>query len=218
MDAELMLDPIFKEYKNIRSDLRVEIQKRLNATASSIQEKWLDCTGKRTAIQTNINLLQPYFKDLSAANEINREIDNLFSLDEISSIEESGKSLQIPDYYANTNYFKMLKINTRWTYTLLKLTNIQDNLLEIQKKMVTLEGTTLTDMQETITKRRNNIQAQYNDKKGKISDGTELKNFISYMEPKVIQIMSQSSTDIPASITLLNKMSSLETELKTSSS
>jgi hypothetical protein len=218
MDAELMLDPIFKEYKNIRSDLRVEIQKRLNATASSIQEKWLDCTGKRTAIQTNINLLQPYFKDLSAANEINREIDNLFSLDEISSIEESGKSLQIPDYYANTNYFKMLKINTRWTYTLLKLTNIQDNLLEIQKKMVTLEGTTLTDMQETITKRRNNIQAQYNDKKGKISDGTELKNFISHMEPKVIQIMSQSSTDIPASITLLNKMSSLETELKTSSS
>jgi hypothetical protein len=84
--------------------------------------------------------------------------------------------------------------------------------------MVTLEGTTLTDMQETITKRRNNIQAQYNDKKGKISDGTELKNFISHMEPKVIQIMSQSSTDIPASITLLNKMSSLETELKTSSS
>jgi hypothetical protein len=97
MDAELMLDPIFKEYKNIRSDLRVEIQKRLNVTASSIQEKWLDCTGKRTAIQTNINLLQPYFKDLSAANEINREIDNLFSLDEISSIEESGKSLQIQD-------------------------------------------------------------------------------------------------------------------------
>jgi hypothetical protein len=217
IEAEAMLEPIFKEYNNIRSDLRIEIQKILNTTATGVQGKWLDCTGKRTAIQTNITLLQPYLNEeqVTRVNKMNRDIEGLFSSDKLASIDEVQRSLKLSDYYANINYLKMLEMNTNWLYTSSVLLNIQDNLTNIQSEMESLQSDVLVNIQKMIQTGRDEIKALYDIKKERASDGASLKELTSIMDPKISQILEHASTDIPTSITLLNKITSLKNELKT---
>ena len=217
VEAEGMLEPILKEYKNVRADLHVEIEKILHTTASSIQAKWLDCTGKRTAIQTNIALLQPYLNEsqTTRVNKMNKDMEDLFSSDKLSPVDEVQRSLKVPDYYANINYLKMLEMNTSWSYTSSLLTNIQDNLSNLQSDMGPLQTEVLANMQTTIKTGRDEIKALYDTKKTGTSDAASLKSLTSSMDPKVSQIMEQSSADIPTSISLMNKISSLKNELKT---
>ena len=217
LDAEVMLEPIFKEYSNIRSDLRVEIQRILNTTATGVQGKWLDCTGKRTAIQTNITLLQPYLNEeqTTRANKINRDVEGLFSSDKLATIDEIQRSLKVSDYYANINYLKMLEMDANWSYTSSVLTNIQGSLSNIQSDMESLQSDVLVTIQTTIQTGRDEIKGLYDAKKTRASDGASLKNLTSTMDPKISQVLEQSSTDIQTSISLLNKITSLKNELKT---
>ena len=217
IEAEALLEPILKEYKNVRVDLHTEVEKILNITASSVQAKWLDCTGKRTAIQTNIALLQPYLNEsqTTRVNKMNKDMEDLFSSDKLSPVDEVQRSLKVPDYYANTNYLKMLETNTSWSYTSSLLTNIQDNLSNVQSDMEPLQIEVLANMQTTIKTGRDEIKALYDTKKTGTSDAASLKSLTSSLDPKVSQIMEQSSADIPTSISLINKISSLKNELKT---
>jgi hypothetical protein len=217
VEAEALLEPILKEYKNVRADLHTEVEKILNITASSVQAKWLDCTGKRTAIQTNIALLQPYLieSQTTRVNKMNKDMEDLFSSDKLSVVDEVQRSLKVPDYYANINYLKMLEMNTSWSYTSSLLTNIQDNLSGVQSDMGPLQTEVLENMQTTIKTGRDEIKALYDTKKTGTSDAASLKSLTSSMDPKVSQIMEQSSADIPTSISLINKISSLKNELKT---
>ena len=217
VDAEVILEPIFKEYDNVRSDLRIEIQKILNTTATDIQGKWLDCTGKRTAIQTNITLLQPYLTEeqMTRVNKINRDVEGLFSSDKLATIDEIQRSLKVSDYYANINYLKMLEMNTNWSYTSSMLSIIQNNLSNIQSDMESLQSDVLVTIQKTIQTGRDEIKTLYDTKKGRTSDGASLKNLTMTMDPKILQVLEQQTTDISTSIGLLNKMTSLKNELKT---
>lgn len=49
---ESELAPILKAYENIRVALRAELRKKLEENRQKIQDKWIELTGKRTAIQT----------------------------------------------------------------------------------------------------------------------------------------------------------------------
>jgi hypothetical protein len=217
VEAEGMLEPILKEYKNIRADLHAEIEKLLNTLASTIQSKWLDSTGKRTAIQTNIALLQPYLNESQTArvNKMNKDMEDLFSSDKLSVVDDVQRSLKVPDYYANTNYLKMLEMDTSWSYTSSLMSNIQDNLSNIQSDMEPLQTEVLANMQTSIKTGRGEIKALYDAKKSGASDAASLKTLTSSMDPRVSQIMEETSADIPTSISLMNKISSLKNELKT---
>lgn len=219
VDSENSLQPIFEEYSSIRSDLRVEIQKILEKKAREIQEKWLENTGKRDAIKTNILLLQPYFNEDQTAkiNQVNTDLDQIFSSDKLSNIDTIQQSLKVSDYYVNMNYLKMIEINTRWddVFTEIKITG--DKIASIQSTMETLQKDVLSNMQESIKTGKNDIVAGYNALKGEVSDGAILKTITLKMDPKVSEIMGAKSEDIPSSITLLKSISDFKNELKTSS-
>lgn len=219
VDSEKSLKPIFEEYENIRSDLRVEIQKILEKKARDIQEKWLENTGKRDAIKTNILLLQPYFNEdqTTKVNQINTDLDQLFLSDKLSTIDTIQQSLKVPDYYINMNYLKMIEINTNWDDIYPTLKSISDKIASIQSTMETLQNEVLDNMQETIKTGKNDIVTGYSALKAEISDGAILKTITLKMDPRISEIMGAKSEDIPSSITLLKSISDLKNELKTSS-
>jgi predicted transcriptional regulator len=142
-------------------------------------------------------------------------MDDLFSSDKLSVVDEIQRSLKVPDYYANINYLKMLEMNTNWTYTSSLLTNIQDNLTNVQSDMGPLQTEVLANMQTSIKTGRDEIKALYDTKKSGASDAASLKTLTSSMDPRVSQIMEETSADIPTSITLINKITGLKAQLKT---
>jgi hypothetical protein len=81
--------------------------------------------------------------------------------------------------------------------------------------MEPLQTEVLANMQTTIKTGRDEIKELYDTKKTQTSDAAAFKSFTSSMDPRVSQIMEETSADIPTSITLMNKISSLKNELKT---
>lgn len=219
VDSENSLKPIFEEYENIRSDLRVEIQKILEKKARDIQEKWLENTGKRDAIKTNILLLQSYFNEdqITKINQVNADLDQIFSTDKLSAIDSIQQSLKVPDYYTNMNYLKMIEVSTKWDDVLGEINIIADKIASVQSTMETIQKDALSNMQESIKTGKNDIVAAYTTLKEEISDGAILKTLTSKMDPRISEIMEEKSEDIPSSITLLKSISDLKNELKTSS-
>jgi hypothetical protein len=109
----------------------------------------------------------------------------------------------------------MLEMDANWSYTSSVLTNIQGSLSNIQSDMESLQSDVLVTIQTTIQTGRDEIKGLYDAKKTRASDGASLKNLTSTMDPKISQVLEQSSTDIQTSISLLNKITSLKNELKT---
>jgi hypothetical protein len=203
--------------KDIKMDLYEEIKTWLNKNAKEIHDKWLDCSGKKTAIQTNITLLQPHLNE-SQTSEINRivaDLENLFSSDKLSGIDDIQRSLKAPDYYKNDSYITMIQLNTNRKYISSVINNIHQNLASIQSNMEKIQAEILSTMKETNSRDIDGIHTEYNKIKGEISDGAKLKEFIVVMDPKIAKIVEKSSADIPSSISLFKAISELKTELKT---
>ena len=217
IEIEANLEPIFKEYKDIKIDLYEEIKAWLNKNAKEIHDKWLDCSGKKTAIQTNITLLQPHLNE-SQTSEINKivaDLENLFSSDKLSGIDDIQRSLKTPDYYKNDSYIMMILLNTNRKYISSVINNIHQNLVSIQSNMEKIQAEILSTMKETNSRDIDGIHTEYNRIKGEISDGAKLKEFLVVMDPKIAKIVEKSSADIPSSISLFKAISELKTELKT---
>ena len=217
VEIEAKLEPIFKEYKDIKSDLYEEIKLWLNKNAKDIHDKWLECSGKKTAIQTNITLLQGHLNE-SQTNEINKiitDLENIFSSDKLSGIDDIQRSLKVPDYYKNHNYITMIQLNNDRKYLSSVINNIHENLVPIQSSMEKIQDDILSTMKQTNSKNIEEINTEYNKIKGEISDGAKLKELIVIMDPKIAKILEKSSTDIPSSISLLKAISELKAELKT---
>jgi hypothetical protein len=220
LDMEAKLQPIFKEYENIRSDLRVEIQKVLKSVALEIQTEWLDCTGKKTAIQTNITLLQPYLSEGQTAEttDTNVKLDNLFSNDRLSGITDIQRSLSASDYYTNFSYIKMLDTYENWKFILDMLKVINSDISNIQKSMIALQNDILNTLQEKIKGARSNIDSTYAQLKTSVTDGTKLKDITTTMDPQIQSQSEKGTSDIPSCIAVLKQASEIETQLKKYSS
>jgi len=98
IEFETDLAPILKAYENIRSDIRGELRLKLLKNNDSIREKWLELTGKRTAMQTI--LLQ------------NPDPEKEAKLDKEFEIEPrvTGIISNNPVEYDTISYFKMREI------------------------------------------------------------------------------------------------------------
>jgi len=217
VEAEAELAPIFKEYENIRSDLRVEIQKVLVATATGAQTKWLDCTGKRTAIQTNATLLQQYLTEAQTTQvaEVTAQLDQLFTSDKLSGIDDIQRSLKISDYYASMSYIKMIQVNTNWNNVDAVLVYIQDQIPALQDTMNKIQAETVSTMQADIQTGISAIQKAYDAKKAVTTDGTQLKTLMNTMDPQIADVTGTTATDLPSSIQLKRNITAIENQLKT---
>lgn len=215
VDAEEALMPIFNEYKGIRSDLRVEIQKVLDETARDIQAKWIDCTGKRTAIQTNLKLLDPYLNEsqIERKNKIIVDMDNLFASDKLSAVDEVQRSLKVSDYYVNMNYIKMVEINTRWGELMSFIKYINDNLTAPQDSMESLQREVTSKLSEEIKSGRDEIESQYNTVKAGITDGSKLKDLTNMMDPLIAAMGAKNATDLPSAIELMRSIKDIQQKL-----
>lgn len=220
VELEGKLQPIFKEYENIRSDLRVEIQKALVELASEIQKDWLDSTGKKTAIQTNMTLLQPYLSESQTTQiaDMNVKLDTLFSNDRLSGITDIQRSLGTSDYYANFSYIKMLDIHETWKFLLDTLKIINSDISNIQNSMTGLQNDILNTLQEKIKGARSNIDSTYAQLKTSVTDGTKLKDITTTMDPQIQSQSEKATSDIPSCIAVLKQISEIESQLKKYSS
>ena len=85
------LAPVLKAYESIRADLRADLRKKLEAGAATIKEKWIELTGKRTAIQTLL------LQNPDAAKEAALE----------KAFEIEPQVLALPSEFDDLSYFKM---------------------------------------------------------------------------------------------------------------
>jgi hypothetical protein len=217
VEAETELAPIFNQYKDIRSDLRAEIQKVLVTKASDIQTKWLDCTGKRTAIQTNATLLQPYLKEAQSTevSQIIAQLDQLFVSDKVGGVDDVQRSLKVSDYYANMSYIKMIQVNSSWNNLDAVLVYIQDQIPALQDSMNKVQGGVVSDMQADTQARLSAIQTAYTATKAATTDGTQLKTLTTTMDPQIAAATGANATDLPSSIALQKNITAIENQLKT---
>lgn len=215
MEAEGELAPIFNEYKSIRSDLKGEIQKVLEALAKDIQAKWLDCTGKRTAIQTKLKLMEPYFDSTQAgdANKIIVKMDDLFTSDKLAAIDDIQRSTKVPDYYGNMNYIKMIETHTNWGDVQAVLIFIQDQIQGLQSSMDTIQTGVVQSLAQTIQTGRDKIQTTYTKVKSGMADGSKLKDLTGTMDPLISSMEAVTATDLPSSIGLIQNIKNIQAQL-----
>lgn len=220
IELEGKVQPIFKEYENIRSDLRVEIQKAVTELASEIQKEWLDSTGKKTAIQTNTALLQPYLSESQTTQitDMNVKLDNLFSNDRLSTITDIQRSLSTSDYYANFSYIKMLDIYENWNFLVGILKNINSEISNIQNSMTSIQNDILSTLQDKIQRARSDIDSMYAQLKTSITDGTKRKDIMTTMDPQIQSLSEKETTDMPSCIVTLKQISEIDSQLKKYSS
>jgi hypothetical protein len=220
IEMEAKLQPIFKEYESIRSDLRAEIQKVLTTLASEIQKEWLDSTGKRTAIQTNIAVLQPYLSEsqITQTAEMSAKLDNLFLKDALSTMGDIQRSLNTSDYYANFSYIKMLEIHESWKLLLDTLKNIRAEISTLRTSMENVQNAVLDVLHEKVKVGRENIDSVYSRLKTSVTDGTKLKDITMTIDPQIQSLSEKTTTDIPACIVVLKQISEIESQLKKYSS
>ena len=210
------LEPIFKNYESIRSDLRLDIQKTLTSLASEIQKEWLDSTGKKTALQTNITLLQPYLDEskMTQVTANNVKLDDLFLNSNLSAITDVQRSLASSDYYANLSYIKMLSVTTTWKDLTELLYNIRSEITNIQESMETIQKSVFVSLKEKIRIRCENIESSYVQIKSSITDSTKLKNILEIMDPQMKSLAEKTNADIPSCIATMTQISEIESQLK----
>jgi capsule polysaccharide export protein KpsE/RkpR len=198
----------------------VEIQKVLATQASEIQKEWLDSTGKKTAIQTNIAVLQPYLSESQTTQmaEMSAKLDNLFLKDGLSTMGDIQRSLNTSDYYANLTYIKMLEIHESWKLLLDILKNIQTEISTLQASMETVQNAVLDVLHEKVKVGRENIDSAYGRLKTSVTDGTKLKDITMTIDPQIQSLSEKTTTDIPACIVVLKQTSEIESQLKKYSS
>ena len=216
LDGETELAPIFKEYISISSDLRTEIQPVLVKQAGDIQAKWVDSTGERTAIQTNLKLLEPYLQgdQVARAAKIGTDMDALFTSDKLSDIDDIQHSLKVSDYYAKMNYMKMIETTATWNNTSSYLGFLSNEMSNIQESMKTLSSDIKNVLAANIQTSRNDLQKQITTTKAAITDGAKLKEFSDTIDPLVLKMMAKTPTDIPSTIEITGNITDIKKRLK----
>jgi len=216
LDGEAELAPIFKEYKLISSDLRTEIQPVLVKQATDIQAKWVDSTGERTAMQTNLKLLEPYLQgdQVTRAAKIGTDMDALFTSDKLSDIDDIQHSLKVPDYYANMNYMKMIETAAVWNNTSSYLGFLSNEMSNIQESMKTLSSDITNVLSANIQTSRDDLQKEITATKAAITDGAKLKDFGDTIDPLLLKMMAKTPIDIPSTIEITGSITDIKRRLK----
>lgn len=91
---ESELAPVLKAYESIRATLRADLRAKLEAGAESIKEKWIELTGKRTAMQTLL------LQNPDAAKEAALE----------KAFEIEPRVVALPTEFDDLSYFKMKEV------------------------------------------------------------------------------------------------------------
>jgi hypothetical protein len=206
------LGDIFEFYKKIRGDLATEVQPVLNTQATDILQKWTDCKGIQTAIQTELQLFEPYLDDTTniQANKITADTDTLFSECPVSSIEDIQRSSKQADYYANMNHLKMIEIHHSRIKILHSLNKLLVDLRPIQDSLQDLEAEILTKLRRTIETKRAALSENLTQmKENAAGSAAESKKIADTVQPAVDAALSKNPADIPGCIELLKEINAV---------
>jgi len=215
---ESHLQPIFDNYKKIRSDLRTELQTILQDQATKIQVKWTNITGQITAIQTNIQILQAYItpEERVAADSIINSIDDSVAPNVLQGVQEVSQSTKIVGFYNNISYMKMIKIQGDRENFMIILNSLEARINNIYEDMNKLQGGVLVNLQGSIEKLRTALNNSIISAQMKLSDNNAgLQTIRNSIQPKAEKLTNQDLNTISNCIEVQNGIAELNTQIQT---
>jgi len=218
---EMSLHPIFDNYKKIRSDLRTELQSIIQDQATQIQNLWTNITGQATAIQTNLQILQPYFtpEQKGVADSIGNNIDENMTADILQRVQAVQQSAKIVGFYANTSYIKMIEIQGDRDILLVSLNSLKDKMGGIQGRMESLQGEVLVSLQASVqtslTALNNSIISAQAKLTGSLADNGNLQIIQTSVQPKADTLNHRVLNTISDCIEVESGIAELRAQIKT---
>lgn len=202
---------IFEFYGKVSADLAVELQVILDAQATDIQNKWTVCTGIQTAIQTELQLLEPYLDNTARiqASKIAADMDTLFGAAPTANIEDVQRNSKLQDFYTNMNYLKKIELIYARGKILESIGKLSADLGPIQDSLESLESDVLVILRSNIEKSRANLLTTVSQMKANATSASELKKISDTIQPSVDSIVSKNPTDIPGSIELIKEIAAV---------
>ena len=107
MAFETLIEPVLKSYDSIRAELRAELKKTLSSTVNTIYERWVNATGKQTAIQTTLQAMDATLTadQRTIKTNILSNLDKAFNPDLEASIQGLIQGHNSPAVYDSMKYF-----------------------------------------------------------------------------------------------------------------
>ena len=211
---EMQLNPVFDSYKKIRSDIRTEFQPILQEQASTILSIWTDIAGKSTAIQTNLQILQPYAspEQITQSAAIVSSCDQAVSADIIQKVQMIQQTTKLPGFLTTIAYMDMIRLYGERTNINKTLITIESNFEPIQQNFNSLQSEVLINFKANIeTARANlsaNLQAAFVNKPNSSSVIQET------LQPKANGLISKQLNTISECIEVNNDITALNTQIQ----
>ena len=213
--AEAALQPIFEKYQRVRSDLRAEIQGVIQNQATQIQMIWTAISGQSTAIQTNLQILQPYLtpEQKGTAEKMVASVDGIMALDALQQVQGVLQSMKIPGFYNELSYMKMITLQAEREVLLGSLTPIQEKFEPVQDQLNSLQGDVLTNLKGSIGTSLMNMNASIVSAQATLSaavgDNSALQTLQTTIRPEADALTAQPLNTVADCIGVMTKIDAL---------
>jgi len=217
---EVLLHPIFDKYESIRSDLRTELQAILQGHATHIQSLWITITGQSMAIQTNLQILQPYLTadQKVTADSILTSIDDVMTPDITQKVQGVQQSMKIPGFYTSISYMKMITLQGDYNILTTSLKSLQIKYDPIQAQLDSLQEAVLVNLQESVETARTNLKTSIQSAQVKLSasigDNSALQTLLTTIQPKADALEGKDLKTIADCIGVVNVINDLNTQIQ----
>ena len=213
--AEAALQPIFEKYQRVRSDLRAELQGVIQDQATQIQTAWTAISGQSTAIQTNLQILQPYLtpEQKGTAEQVMASVDEIMATDVLQKVQGVLQSMKIPGFYTGLSYMKMIALQGERDILLSSLTPIEERFDPVQDKLKSLRADVLTTLQGSIGTSLTNMNASIVSAQATLSaavgDNSALQTLQTTIRPEADALTAQSLNTVADCIGVMTKIDAL---------
>jgi len=217
---ETVLHPVFDSYIKIRSDLRTEFQTILQEQAATIMSIWTDITGKRAAIQTNLQILQPYAspEQITQSNMILGEIDQALTTEVIQKAQTVQQTTKIPGFYSTITYIDMIRLYNERVNIHSMLIALEDTFIPIQANFDSLQANVLIQLKgDTANARAKltiNIQNALANFSTAFTASPSLKTLQETIQPKANALISRQLDTISDCMEVNAGIAALNTQIK----